>query len=265
MREQSFKFGELETRALFFLEEKEISMLTSEDLAKALKISSNRANKLAWQLVKKNRLIRIKKGLYLFAPMRSGIKGHWSEDTYVVLDKLMQGKPYYVSFLTAMHHYGLTEQIPIVVQVVTTSKVNPFSAVGAKFQFIKVRKLGKYVQEKIRGKTINFTTKEQLIIDCLSYPEYCAGITEAAKAIWNAKLNFKDLKTLAKQSKNVIQRRLGYLLEVLKIKESKQFGGKFAGLHWLDPSSVKKEIEISKKWGLRVNLAEKELTYWMET
>ena len=265
MREQSFKFGELETRALFFLEEKEISTITSEDLAKALKISSNRANKLAWQLIRKNRLIRIKKGLFLFAPMRAGIAGNWSEDNYFILDKVIQGKPYYVSFLTAMHHYELTEQIPLVVQVVTTAKVNSFSAIGSKFQFIKVRKLGKYKEEKIKGKNINFATQEQLIIDGLTYPKYCTGIIEVTKALWNAKLNFKELRTLVKDSKNVVQRRLGYLLEVLKRKESKLFEGKFAGLQWLDPSSTKKPIEVSKKWNLRVNLTDKELTYWMKT
>ena len=73
-------------------------------------------------------------------------------------------------------------------------------------------------KEKIRISDI-----EKTIIDCLTYPQYCGGITEIAKGIWLAKdkLDYKTLLSYAdKCNKNVVAKRLGYLLELLNIGDS---------------------------------------------
>ncbi|MEK6979741.1 MAG: type IV toxin-antitoxin system AbiEi family antitoxin [Candidatus Micrarchaeota archaeon] len=261
---KNFRFGELETRALFALEEAETSLITSSELAKILKISKNRANKLAWQFVKKKRLLRIRRGTYLFAPLKAGPKGQWGEEAFALISQVLKDKPYYISFRTAMNYYGLTEQIPWITQVVVTQRRRSFEAVGTKYEFIKVDKIGEWQQENMTGRQVKIATKEQLIIDCLAHPEYCGGMGEISKALWNARdeLDRKKLRGLALNSKDVVRRRLGYLFELLKlpslIKEE------FAGWRWLDPSHIKDLKGRLVKWGLLINLTKKELTGWKD-
>jgi len=74
-------------------------------------------------------------------------------------------------------------------------------------------------KEKIRISNI-----EKTIIDCLTYPQYCGGITEIAKGIWiiKDKINYKILLNYVnRHNKNVVAKRLGRLLELLNIGDLK--------------------------------------------
>ena len=55
------------------------------------------------------------------------------------------------------------------------------------------------------------------------HPQFCGGITEIAKGIWIAKekIDYKGLqKYVKKMNKNVVAKRLGYILEILDIERS---------------------------------------------
>ncbi len=266
MDSQDFRFGELETRLLFALEEAEAGLVSSIEIGRLLEISRARANKLAWQLARKKRLIRIRKGVYLFAPMKAGPKGYWSEAALALIPQLLKDTPYYVGFWTALNHHGLTEQIPWVTQVAVTQRRRSFEAVGTKFEFIKVNKLGEWREEKIAGKTVKIAALEQLIIDCLTHPEYCGGMEEVCKALWAArnKIVWGKLEALASRSNDAVRRRLNFLLETLGLPPLK-FRHKSGGWRWLDPTQPKKAKEKSVKWGLLVNLTRKELTHWKDS
>lgn len=261
----NIRFGELETRLLFKLEEKEASVITVSQIANTLGISKNHANKLAWQLARKKRLLRLRKGVYLFAPLKAGPKGLWSEHAFAILPDLMAGKDYYVSFWTALNHYGLTEQIPLVTQVVVTRTMRSFEAVQTRFRFIKLRRLGEWREEKISGKNVRIATIEQLLLDCASHPGYCGGMSEVCKALWEArkKTDWKKLEELLLASNDATRRRLGFLLELLELKRLAP-GKTFSGWRWLDPTAVKALKGKSKKWGLLLNLTGNELTSWQE-
>lgn len=261
---RNIRLGELETRALFVLEEAEATLVTSAQLAGLLNLSRNRANKLAWQLARKRRLIRIKKGIYLFAPMKAGPKGLWTENALTSVPKLMEGREYYIGFWSALNYYGLTEQISFTAQVVTTSRQHAFKALQTRFEFVQVRRLGAWQEEKIGGKIVRFATIEQLILDCLTLPEKSGGVKEACKAFWGARkrINWKKLEALAAKSSDAVRRRLGYLSDLLGVRRLKR--GKVVGWRWLDPSAPKKVLAKSAKWGLLLNVSEKELTEWKE-
>ncbi len=263
---QKFGFGGLETKALFALEEKEASLIRTTDLRKILKISKNHANKLVWQLVKKKRLKRIRKGVFLFAPLKAGPKGQWTEEGLLVVSEILKNKPYYVSFWTALHFYQLTEQLPIVVQTMITHRRRAFTAVSTKFEFITVKKIGEWREEKIGDKKFNIATLEQLLLDCLAHPEYSGGIEEACKGIWEARkrIDYKKLEELAQKAPDVVRRRLGYLLEKLGLKKIK-LTMKSGGWRWLDLRGSKKYFEKNKKHGLLVNISEKDLLSWRES
>ena len=261
---QKIRFGDLESRALFALEEKEAGVVTLAELMKKLKLSRVQAWKLSSRLVRKKRLIRLKRGVYLFAPMKSGPNGLWTENALALVPKLMAGKDYYVSFWTALNHYGLTEQIPFTVQIATSSRQRNFEALQTRFEFVRVRRLGEWQEEKIGGGKTKFATIEQLILDCLALPEKSGGIKEVCKALWNARkrIDWKKLGKLASKSSAAARRRLGYICDLLGIQKLKP--RKFVGWRWLDPSASKKTLAKSKKWGLLLNVSEKELVEWRE-
>ena len=263
---QNISFGEMETKALFALEEREAGIITFDQLVKSLKLTHVQTRGLTSRLVRKHRLIRIKRGTFLFAPMKSGPKGEWTEDSLAAIEKLMGGKDYYVSFWLALNHYGLTEQIPYTIQIVTKTRQRNFEALQTRFEFTTVRHFGEWREEKIREDTFRIATMEQLIIDCLAMPDKCSGLVNASQAIWTAqdKLDWDKLETLAAKSNDAVRRRLGYICDLLKLHKMKPL--KPVGWRWLDPSRANKEkISESKKWGLLVNVSDKVMTQWMES
>lgn len=261
---QKIRLGDMELEALFALEESEAGVLTIGDIAKRMRLSKEQAWKLASRLVRKNRLIRLKRGIYLFVPMKAGRKGLWTEDAFATIPKLMESKEYYIGFWSALSHYGLTEQIPVTVQVVTTSRQRTLEALQTRFEFTQVRRLGEWQDEMIGENTVRVATIEQLVLDCLSLPEKSGGVKEACKALWSArkKLDWKKLEALASSSSDAARRRLGYLSELLGMRKLKP--GEIVGWRWLDPSAHKKALGKSAKWGLLLNVSKEELIEWRE-
>jgi len=259
---QKIRLGDMELEALFALEESDAGVLTLADLARILHLSKEQAWKLASRLVRKNRLIRLKRGTYLFAPMRAGRNGQWTEDALAATPKLMEGREYYIGFWSALNHYGLTEQIPITVQVVTSSRQRTIEALQTRFEFTQVRRIGKSQEIEIGGKKVRFATMEQLMTDCVSFPEKCGGVKEASKALWNArkKLDWAKLESITSDSTDAARRRLGYLSELHGMRKLKP--GPIIGWRWLDPSAPKRELGRSAAWGLLLNVPKKDLLEW---
>lgn len=254
--------GEMELRLVFALEQRKEQLFTV-DFAKKLLGSSDAS---VWNVLKrlrqKKRVIRLQRGVYLFAPMRSGYEGLWSEHAFKVVPSLIEGKQYYVGFVTAMNHWGMTEQLPIVVYVALTRQKRLVQAVQSKFIFVKKKKLGDFVPEDFGGVTVNVSSVEQTILDGLSFPAYCLGVAGIAKAIYfsRKRMNWKKLARLAVQNKSAARRRLGFLLEKLGFKkEARVFLSSFKGFVWLDSAAQKKTFAYDPKWGLKVNVSDDRL------
>jgi len=92
------------------------------------------------------------------------------------------------------------------------------------FVTVKEKSIWGIKEEWINSKEkIRISNIEKTIIDCLTFPQYCGGITEIAKGIWivKDKLDYKTLiNYVNRQNKNVVAKRLGYLLELLNIGDS---------------------------------------------
>ena len=204
---QNIRFGEMESKALFALEEREAGIITLGQLAAMLRLTHVQAWGLASRLVRKHRLIRLKRGTYLFAPMKAGPKGEWSEDALGAVPKLMEGREYYVGFWAALSHYGLTEQIPLNIQLVTRGQQRHFRALQTSFEFVQVRRLGEWKMEKIGAHDVKMATVEQLILDCLSMPEKCGGVKMACQAMVGFRARRQELP-LRQCGRNLRERRL---------------------------------------------------------
>ncbi|MFH0817895.1 MAG: type IV toxin-antitoxin system AbiEi family antitoxin [Candidatus Micrarchaeota archaeon] len=262
MSEQKIlRLGERELQLLFAFEERKQGLFTIGEAKEILGGSDASVKNVLQRLKAKKRVIRIERGKYLFAPMESGREGHWSEHSLVLVPALVGKSDYYVGLLTALNYWSMTEQIPIVIFVITKKKKRGLEAFGAKYVFVNM-KLGGYEKVKILGKTVNVSSREQTILDCLSHPEYSLGVSEVAKGIHAAdkELDWPKLAELCLREKEVVRRRLGYLLELLgKRNAAKKLEKKFKGFAWLDPHLSKKRLGYSKRWGLILNSSEQDL------
>ena len=253
---------------------KKMSVFTFDDARNILEGTDSAAWNVIEGLKKKKRLQEIENGKYLLIPARAGPEGYWSEDPWLIVPRLIG--EYYVGFWTAMNFWDMTEQIPYTVFVVTPKrKKNRILKFGnQKFQFVTIskKKFFGYVEHRIgKNNHFNISSKEKTVVDGLTHPEYCGGIVEVTKAMWNIRkeVDWDEIYQLTKKiGINVVLRRLGYLLTILDIeknlsekikKETARYPYSF-----LDPTAAKTRIAYSKEYGLILNRTRDELLSWME-
>ncbi|MCX6771839.1 MAG: hypothetical protein NTX79_07325 [Candidatus Micrarchaeota archaeon] len=256
------RFGEQEIKLLFALEQEKSSIFTTAQARHILGTSDASVKNVIKRLKGKRRIITLQKGVYLFAPLKSGQEGLWTENAFSIVPSLVGNDDYYIGFAAAMNYWGMTEQLPRTVMVAMARQKKPLDAVQSKFIFVAKRRLGDHARISFAGTNVNISSVEQTILDALAFPEYCFGIEGAAKAIWNSRhdVDWRKLSALAKGGKSVVRRRLGFLLELLGLeKRAKEIEGNFAGFSWLAPNAQKVEFQYSKRWGLKVNLKKEDV------
>lgn len=133
--------------------------------------------------------------------------------------------PGYVSYWSALHFYGFTEQVPRDVFVATTKKKRPVRFHGTTIRFVtlKPRKLFGYCREPVDGLPVLIADEAKAIIDSLDQSRYAGGIPEVAKALRRALEGggaaAPDVATLVDYANRVgdlsLGSRLGHLLGAL--------------------------------------------------
>jgi len=128
--------------------------------------------------------------------------------------------PSYVSYWSALHFYGFTEQVPLTVFVATAKKKRPVAFRDVRFRFVTVKphKFFGYRREMVGELPVIVADEAKAIIDSLDQPRYAGGITEIAKSLRAAlDLDEVDTTTLVEYANRMEDRslgsRLGYLLE----------------------------------------------------
>ncbi len=263
---QNIFLGPKELKLILTLESEGKKAFMFSYAKEILRTSNTSVRNVIYRLKKKNRITEIEKGRYVLSPARSGLEGLWVEHPFLIVPGLID--EYYIGFWSAMNYWGMTEQIPRTVFVATTRRKRNIEYGNQEFRFIILsrKKFFGSVQEKIEDFEFNISSREKTIVDGLMHPEYCGGISEVAKAIRNAgdELNWsKLLRIVSRVSISAVDRRLGYLLDVMEIRKdiAQKLSKKgFVGFRWLDPSGEKKILRYSKRWGLMVNVEEKDLT-----
>ena len=211
------------------------------------------------RLQKKGRVERIEKGKYMIIPLGAE-KGKYTLNEFVIGSLLV--KPYTIAYWSALHYYGLTEQIPntVFIQTTTRKKNQIIEIFGVRYKIVKIKETKFFGIKKtwIEETQINITDKEKTIVDCLDKPQYCGGIVEVAKALKNGNFDKNKLITYVKEFGNSgVIRRLGYLCDLLQIDISLPRIDTRSYL-FLDPTMPHKGSK-SAKWRLIVNLDEKVL------
>ena len=179
-------------------------------------LDRNPARILATRLSKKGWLARVRRGVYQFVPAQMG--GYERQDWFMVLQAVRA--PYYLSFLAAAYHYGLTPQRPTVAQIATPRLIRARYATpehGIEQVVIGEERFFGEREETRDGLTITVATPEKAVIDCLHAVNRCGGILEVARIVQRAARRL-DVTTLVgyaiRVGNKTLSQRLGYLLEL---------------------------------------------------
>ena len=267
---QSINLGPQENRLLLTLAEKGISVFSFDEAKDIMQTSNSSVRHILMDLTRKGRLQRIQRGKYMLVPEKAGRDLHWTESPRVVVPHLID--VYYVGFWTAMNYWGMTEQIPHTIFVVTTKRKNSLKFGNQKFEFVTLSKkkfFGFVEQKASKTETFNISSKEKTIVDGLMHPEYCGRIPEVAKAMWNIRdeINWSTVLDMSKRvwSKRSLE-KVGIPFEYFRdrARNCNDLKNIFKGYSFLDPGATKERQGYSKEYGLIVNRGKNRLLGWRE-
>jgi predicted transcriptional regulator of viral defense system len=197
------------------LHQHDLFYLTPSLLADLLSLEQRRTYRLVARLKDEGLVDEVEKGKYLLLGL---------EPERVLSNPLFIAShlvaPAYVSYWSALHYYGFTEQVPLTTFVATTKKKRPVSFRDFRFRFARIKpdKFFGYRREMLGDLPVVVADEAKAIVDSLDLPQYAGGITEVAKAL-RAALETVEVPTLVGYANRMgdksLGSRLGYLLETL--------------------------------------------------
>jgi predicted transcriptional regulator of viral defense system len=198
-------------------------VFTISDARKILNKDYNQTTDLLSELVKRKVLSRLKGGKFLIIPQEVGNVDGYLGNWFVAASEVVNSPDYYIGFYSAMNHWGMLTQPLLKVFVVTPKRqIVPMQLKDSlTFVYMKEKFIWGINQEWVtQTQKVRISDLEKTILDGLLYPQHCGGITEIAKGIWitRDKIDYDKLgRYVGKYCKNVVAKRLGYILEILEI------------------------------------------------
>ncbi len=245
------------------------NIFTLKDIMATLDCTYVNARKISNRLVKKKWIIPVTRGKYLIVPLSAGIEAKYTEHEFIIASNFVEH--YYIGYWSALNFYGFTEQTPFTVFIASTKQLKRRRILDADCRFVKLnrRKFFGFEKVLISNSPVNISNKEKTIADALDHPEYCGGISEVAKCLWNSRNEIslkKVVKYSLKMGNSTILKRLGYLFELLKIEAPEKTmdsikKGIGKGYSPLDTMGVKKGKYVSR-WNLILNVSEESILDW---
>jgi len=167
-------------------------------------------------LLKSNRLERIRRGLYAaIPPTDSGP----IVDKFLIASKIREN--YYLGFHTALEYHGCAYSAhnETYTCLRPQDRFTPFSFHSYIFKPVFIDDLETEIEEKeYRDHTIRISSKERTFIECLDRVDYAGGWEEALKSLEIlGGLDFKKIRDFVIQTdKQILVRKTGFVLELLK-------------------------------------------------
>ncbi|MBU1044563.1 MAG: hypothetical protein KJ915_09250 [Candidatus Omnitrophica bacterium] len=254
------RLGPIEAQIIARLTYEAKTIVSAEELDTLFKLSAVDRAKVVSRLKKKNRLVPIKRGLYIFSPLETGPSGR-GIDEMLIPPLYLPKNNYYIGYSTMFNYYGFSEQIFQTLYVLNTSFNKKKIICGISFKFLKIPENRMYGIKKIevKGRDIMVSDKERTLIDLLYFNKPVGGISVAAEIfmgiVQKKQCDLKKLISYASKFPNVtIRKRIGVLLETTGISE-------------LDLNPLNKSIKntaisslgetrkgkINKKWRVIIN------------
>ena len=222
-----------------------------------------------YHLRKNNWIVSLRRGLYALSPTVPGVAAaHEFEIAMALVD------PAIVSHWSALHHHGLTEQVPRDVFVLTTKgtwiprsrEVKQGQSSGGyaigdtTYRFVQVKPDRFFGDEKVwvGDARVSVTDLERTLLDGLSMPKYCGDFAEVLHAfrVGMDRLNTERITEYANRLGVTTAKRLGWVLEaegVVPSKLKKLASLPIKGYRKLDPTGPRKG-PCNSRWMVQENL-----------
>lgn len=240
------------------LHQQDLFFVTTRTLVDLFDLPRSRVYRLTGQLKELGLLGEVENGKYLvlgFEPERV-----LANPLFIASQVVTPG---YISFWSALHFYGFTEQAPLAVFVATTRKKQPVVFRNQSFRFVTVqqRKFFGYRRETVGGLPALIADEAKAIVDSLAEPRYAGGVAEVAKALRAAQAEV-DVALLVAYANRMgdksLGSRLGFLLARLGHPVADDVLIHSASLVKLDPGRPANG-HIDSRWRVNANLADAEL------
>ncbi|MHB1361829.1 MAG: type IV toxin-antitoxin system AbiEi family antitoxin domain-containing protein [Thermoleophilia bacterium] len=268
MNEYSKALGEVEARLLASLAYQNKIIFTIQEAQAVTGSPLPAVHSLVSGLVKKKWLIRLVQGKYLIVPLEAGEKGEHTENWFVIAKNLIEAKPYYISYYSALDIHEMVTQPVMTIYISTPIRRIPKNILGAAFRFIYTKPKDLWGIEDVwvtQSQKVKTSDLERTIIDCLDRPELCGGVSEVAKGIWT-KRNEIDYPKLAEYSKKLgrksIIKRLGFILETYSLGSQAMLSTlkqEITNSYTLLDPSLPASGRFKSSWKVRVNVESEEL------
>ena len=215
------------------------------------------------RLIKAGWLVKLNAGKYAIVPLEAGAEAIPIANRLVIARELVDGAAYYLSHDSALEIHNMLTRPVTTVTVMTTRRLLNRTVLQVPYRFVAAK------PESIWGNLLVWVTSEEQVqvsdmertlLDGLTRPDLCAGVSEVATGLWMRKddLDWDKLVSYAHRLGNqAAAKRLGYLLELYNLASEPVLsnlrdliGPSYALLDPLLPV----EGRYLARWRLRINL-----------
>lgn len=243
-----------------------------------LGISAEYLRALIPQLARGGWLTRLRRGMYAVTGV---LAGDLHIHPFVVATQIVQ--PSAISHWSAMHHHGLTDQVPRGVSAITPRKVvtpsmrkpideyhqghHAWVVGGIRYEYVNVKPehffgiAEVWVEQSFR---VPITDKERTILDLFASPRSFGGMGEAL-AVIEERVRDIDVRRLVdyalRYGKGSVAKRLGWTLERIGVPDeiiAPLAAIPTSGFRILDPTRPHNG-PCDKRWGIQNNLEQEML------
>lgn len=194
-------------------------IVAAGDIHKALgkKYSKFAIKKRIYDLKEKGWLIPLRRGLYFISDISS--RGFVSISPFIIASAF--DKDSYISLDSALSFYGLFEQMLRTTSSVTAEKSRKYVFQDNTYRYLKINKklcFG-YKLENLEGYYVKVAELEKVILDYLYFRNDAYSVDLLLEKLQKAKdrLDFKKLFNYARKFPETTKRKLGFILDLLKI------------------------------------------------
>jgi len=253
---------------------REKNIFTVSEAQEVLKADKGTVMTLLSRLEDKKWVLRLVPGKYLIVPLSAGEEAEFTEDWFVIGKYLIEPAPYYFSYYSALSLHEMTTHPVMTLYITTSKRRKKAETLGATYRFVYSKPEKFWGIEEVWAKPtekVKVSDIERAVIDCLSNPKLCGGISELAKGIWakQGEIDFEKLFSYVERfNSKAVAKRLAFLLDLFDLspKETRKKLKKMTTTSFvlLDPSLPDKG-HYQSKWRLKINLDPEELKEIIKT
>lgn len=228
-----------------------------------LEIEQDKARRLVAYWVARGWLTRIKRGLFITVPLGAVNPAERKENPWIVASVVFN--PCYIGGWSACEYWGLTDQIFKDIVVFSSKKPQrkKLEIQGTTYivKNIKAEKMFGTKTVWLEQTKVNVSDPSKTLVDILDEPYLGGGIRNVAIILkeyfeGENRDESKILEYITKIDNRTVYKRLGYLVEFLKIDALKTIAvckkNISSGYSSLEPSLPPKG-KILRRWNLRIN------------